>query len=321
MAYRTLGELGEFGLIDRIAALAHGGRSPALVLGIGDDAALLRLRSNEDVAVTTDSLVEGVHFDLAGESPGNVGRRALLANLSDLAAMGARPLGFTLAFAAPPALPVAIAVGLLRGMLAVAVGEGCPLVGGNVTRAREVSLAIGVTGAVRRGRALRRAGARPGDRLLVTGSLGGAALTRARALLPGGRRRGVPPCRIQAGRALARTRGVHACIDVSDGLLADLRHLLTASGVGADLDLARVPRPRGFGGACRRLGLDPDRLALTGGEDYELLFAVGPGVPGAAVLARRLGAPATEIGCVTRSGAGRLRGIPEGLDSEGWRHF
>jgi thiamine-monophosphate kinase len=313
-----LEDVGEFGLIARIQRIAaRAPRSPGVVLGIGDDAALLRLRPGEDLALTSDAFVEDVHFRFATDPPRALGRRALVANLSDLAAMGARPLGFTVALAAPPSLALATALALARGLVEEGRRAGCTLVGGNVTRARETSLTVAACGAVLRGRALRRDAARPGDRLLVTGCLGASALARARSERSGAPLRRVPEARLRAGRALAGLAGVGACIDVSDGLLADLGHVLEASGVGAELDAARVPRPRGFAAACRRQGLDPGALALGGGEDYELLFTVRPAAPPAAVLARRLGVAVTEIGCIGGRGL-RLRGARA---RDGWRHF
>jgi len=285
------------------------------VLGIGDDAAILRARPGEDVVLTTDALVEGVHFRFETQAARAIGRRALVANLSDLAAMGARPLGCLLALAAPPALPLRALDGILAGLLREAAAHACPLVGGNVARARELSLTITAVGAVARGRALIRAGSRPGDRILVTGTLGGAALEVARAERGRGRVRVVPTPRLAAGRALARLPGIGACIDVSDGLEADLARLLEPVGLAAALDPARVPRPRGFDAACRRLRLDPERLLLGGGEDYELLFTLRPGAPSAARLATRLGVAVTEIGRVVRRARGR------GPAPRGFRHF
>ncbi len=312
-----LRDLGEFGLIARIErAAARSMRSgPAVVLGIGDDAAILRARRGEDLVATTDAQVEGVHFRFATQSARAIGRRALVANLSDLAAMGARPLGWLLALAAPPGLEVRTLDGLLSGMLCEALAHGCPLVGGNVARARETSLAITALGAVTRGRALTRRGARAGDRILVTGTLGASALEVARAERGVGRVRRVPTPRLAAGRALARIAGVGACIDVSDGLEADLAHLLDPAGLAAELDPRRIPHPPGFERACRRLGLDPDALARGGGEDYELLFTVRPRAPSAAALARRLGVAVTEIGGVV----GRPRGASR--RARGYRHF
>ena len=314
---QTLADVGEFGLIARIARAAARVRGPAVVLGIGDDAAVLRPRAGERLLVTTDALVEDVHFRWRSEKPAAVGRRALAAALSDLAAMGGRPLGCLLALAAPPSLPLRRADGLLRGLLAAAREFACPLVGGNVTAARETSLTVTALGSARPGRILTRRGARPGDRILVTGSLGGAALGLARAAR-GGRRGPAPRPRLAAGAALARTPGIGGCIDVSDGLEADLAHLLEAAAggpLGAELDVSRVPLPRGLRAACARLGLDPERLALAGGEDYELLFTARPGAPGAGALARRLGLPVSEIGRVT------ARPTPRRRAPGGWRHF
>jgi thiamine-monophosphate kinase len=306
-------DLGEFGLIERIARLAGRAHRAGVVLGIGDDAAILRLRAGEDLVVTTDAAVAGVHFRFDQETPRIAGRRAALGCLSDLAAMGARPLGLLLAFGLPPVLPAAVALGLVRGVLAEAQRAGAPLVGGNVTRARDVSLTLTALGAVRRGRALRRDRGRAGDRLFVTGELGRSAFERAC-----GQVRTVGAARITAGRRLAKLAAVGACIDLSDGLASDLMQLCRASGIAARLEPGRVPLPRGFAAACARKGLDPLRLALSGGEDYELLFSVRRGGPGAAELARRLGLRVTEVGHF-EPGRPAVRGIPAGW--RGWRHF
>jgi thiamine-monophosphate kinase len=313
-----LRDLGEFSLIARILRAAGHLPSPAsVVVGPGDDAAVLRPAPGEDVVVTTDAIVEGVHFRWHSDAPHAVGRRALVANLSDLAAMGARPLGFVLALAAPPALPVRRVDGLVAGLLREAAAHGCPLVGGNLSAARETSLTITAVGAVPRGRALSRGGARAGDRICVTGTLGGAALDRARAERGRGRTRHLPQPRLRAGRALARLRGVGGVIDVSDGLDADLAHLLEGRALSAEIDPARLPVPRGFAAACARLRLDPERVARTGGEDYELLFTLRPGAPGGARLSRRLGVRVTEIGRVRPAARDRHQRVSPG----GWRHF
>jgi thiamine-monophosphate kinase len=310
---RRVSDVGEFGLIDRIARLAGSTPGRDVVLGIGDDAAILRVRPGEELVVTTDAFVEGVHFRFDQETPRTAGRRAAVGCLSDLAAMGARPLGLLLALAVPTKLPLAVALGFARGVLLEARRHGTPLVGGNVTRASEVSATLTALGAVPRGRALRRDRGRAGDRLFVTGVLGRSALERARGRVA---HAGAP--RIDAGRRLARVRGVGACIDVSDGLVADLGHVCRASRVAARIDPPRVPRPAGLEAACRSRDLDADRLVLAGGEDYELLFSVRLRGPGAAELARRLGLPVTEIGRL-EAGPPRVRGAPAGAG--GWRHF
>jgi thiamine-monophosphate kinase len=158
-----LRDLGEFELIDRIRRLAARVQGRDVVLGIGDDAALLRPRRGEQLVVTSDAMVEGTHFRWGEETPRMLGRRALAANLSDLAAMGSRPMGFLFALAAPPSLEVRSVTGVVRGMLDLAESFACPLVGGNVTRARETSITITALGGVRPGRILMRSGARPGD--------------------------------------------------------------------------------------------------------------------------------------------------------------
>jgi thiamine-monophosphate kinase len=287
-------------------------------VGIGDDAAVLRPRSSEDVVVTTDALVEDAHFRWRTDPARQVGRRAVAASLSDLAAMGARSLGVTVAFAGPSELPVRRLDALVQGLLDVCRACDAPLVGGNVARARKTSLTVTAVGAVRRGRALRRGAARRGDRILVTGRLGESALARARAGRTG-RVTHVPAPRLAAGQALARAAWTGACIDLSDGLVADLRHVLEASRVGARLAMAAVPRRKGFDAACRRARVDPARTLLAGGEDYELLFTVRPAAPSAAVLARRLGVDVSEIGSVVARGL-RIDGAsPTGRG--GFRHF
>jgi thiamine-monophosphate kinase len=320
---RTLRDIGEFDLIARIATRAAGLSAPDVVLGIGDDAAILRPRRGEELVVSTDALVEGRHFRWENQAAAHIGRRALRVNLSDLAAMGARPVGFTLALSAPGTQPVARFDGFLRGLLAEAAARGCPLVGGNLSGAGETSIAVTVIGAVAKGRALRRDAARPGDGIFVTGTLGGPGVALARSELRGNKLRQLPEPRLDAGRALARMKTPGACIDISDGLLADLGHVLTRSGCGAEIDLSRIPRPRGFAAACANLDLDPMKICTTAGEDYELLFTARGRAKSSAALSRRLGVAVTEIGSVT--GAPGLVVNDSGAESQGaeggWRHF
>ena len=318
---RTLDDVGEFALIERIERKARRSSGTAVALGIGDDAALLRTTRGFDLAVSADSLVEDVHFDRSQMSARDTGRRALAVNLSDLAAMGARPIGFTLALQAPATLELRWLDGMVTGLLDEARAHAAPLVGGNLARGLETALAITVLGEVERGRALRRDGLRPGDRLFVTGALGGAALALARAQQTGAPLRHRVTPRLEAGRRLVSLGRCSACIDLSDGLVADLGHVLDASGVGAQIEASSVPRARGLAAGARRLSLDPDRLALAGGEDYELLFGLRPGRnrsenPSEAVLGRRLRTSVTEIGVVTA--ARGIHGLPQ---LAGYQHF
>ncbi len=288
---------GEFALIAAfVRALPVAGEG--VVLGPGDDAAVLRPPPGEELVATVDAVAEGVHFD-GRFPPADVGWKALAVNLSDLAAMGARPLWALVALGVPPGTPAARLAGVARGLAACARAHGVAVAGGNVTRAPALSLTVTVVGAVSPGRALRRDGARPGDAVLVSGTLGDAAL----GLEPGAppalvRRQRRPTPRLALGRALVGLAS--AAIDLSDGLVQDLGHLCAASGVGAALELDRLPRSAAYRRATRGRA-DPAAPALAGGEDYELCATVPPGRVAAALAAAAAGgAPLTAIGVVTR---------------------
>ncbi|BDG09679.1 thiamine-phosphate kinase [Anaeromyxobacter paludicola] len=295
----------EFELIRRFTAPAPR-RGTGVVLGIGDDCAVLRPPPGELLLATVDAVVEGVHFD-ARFAPGDVGWKALAVNLSDLAAMGARPLWALCALAVPEGADPRRLAAVGRGLAACARRHGIALAGGNVTRARELSLTVTALGSAPAGRVLRRDGARPGDVLLVSGTLGDAAL----GLAPGAaaalaRRQRRPDPRLALGRALGPLAS--ACIDLSDGLAQDLGHLCRASGTGARVELSRLP----LSPAARRAlagAADPFLAPATGGEDYELCAAVPPGrVARALAAARRLRIPLTPVGVVTRGRAVVLEG-------------
>jgi thiamine-monophosphate kinase len=288
--------LTEFDLIRRFTADAVAGRPGAgVILGIGDDAAVLRPPAGEDLAMTVDAVVEGVHFDRRFR-PEDIGWKALAVNLSDVAAMGGRPLWAlcALGLGRDPSPARLTAVG--RGLAACGRAYGVALVGGNVTRSRDLSLTVTVVAAVPRGGALRRGGARPGDALLVSGALGGASLgLRPDAAPAWVRRQRRPIPRLALGRALLGR--ATAAIDVSDGLLQDLAHLCEASGVGATLHLAEIPA------AAPRRKVGPGQAlaaALNGGEDYELLVAIPRRrVAEARAAARKVGVPLTAIGALS----------------------
>ena len=247
-----------------------------VALGVGDDAALLRVPEGQELAVTTDSLLPGVHFP-ADINPETVGYRALAANLSDLAAMGAEPAWALLALTLPEPNERWLE-GFSRGFFALAGRHRVQLVGGNIARG-PLNITITAQGFVPRGQAITRAGAKVGDKLFVTGNPGDAAA--GLRLIESGktdvadvcvRRFSKPEPRLEAGRAL---RGLaNACIDISDGLLADLGHLLERSGVGATVLTAKLPLSKRL---MQLHGLEAGgELALTGGDDYELLFAAPP---------------------------------------------
>jgi thiamine-monophosphate kinase len=302
---RTLSEIGESALIARIARRAGHAPNTDWPLGIGDDAAILRPRAGSDLVLSTDAQVENVHFRFGREMPRTVGRRALAVNLSDLAAMGATPVGCLLSLAVPADLGLNVFDALIDGIVAEGERYACPLVGGNLARAEDCSLHVTVVGRIVRGRALLRGRLRPGDELFVTGVLGSAALARQRADLLGTRHARVPVPRLEAGSRLARSKATTACIDLSDGLATDLAHLLEGSGLGARVELDELPVARRFVRDCADLGLDPKRLMLEGGEDYELLFA------------RRVGRRGREIGRLEADFGIRLTRIGRVVDRPG----
>jgi len=315
---RTLADLGEPALIRRIARRAGHPPGKSWALGIGDDAAILRTRPGDELVLSTDALVEGVHYLFDRETPRTIGRRALAVNLSDLAAMGAEPVGALLCLCAPPGMALSVFDGLVAGFVDEARRFKCPLVGGNLSSAQVSSLTVTVIGRCATGSALRRKGVRAGDLLYVTGTLGGATLARLRADREGTVLRRVPEPRLEAGRALARVGGIHGCIDLSDGLASDLGQLLEGTSLGAEIDVGGLPVPRGFARVCRELGLDSAQLLVGGGEDYELLFALTPksAVTDPAALRKRLGVPVSQIGRVVRQGG--IRGLPP---TAGGHHF
>jgi thiamine-monophosphate kinase len=304
---RAPGEFEIIALFTRALPLAGRG----VVVGPGDDAAVLRPAPGEDLVATVDAVVEGVHFDRRSTAA-DVGWKALAVNLSDLAAMGARPVAALVALALPPGVPVATLRGLARGLGACARRHRTPVVGGNVTRAGALSLTVTVLGAVPEGRAVLRSGARPGDLVAVTGTLGDAALgLRPGAAGPLLRRQRRPVPRLAAGLALAGR--VRAAIDVSDGLVQDLGHLCRASGVGARIGVVDLPVSAAYRRAVRRLA-DPWAPALAGGEDYELVVAIPPTLlADAQAAAARARTPLAVIGRFVRGAGVRVVG-PRGED-------
>ncbi len=258
--------LGEFDLIDRYFRDAAARRDD-VVLGVGDDGALLRPRPGFDLVMVTDTLVEGTHFK-SGASPRSIGHRALAVNLSDLAAMGAKPAWALLALTLPSTEESWIKE-FAAGFLALARAHGVALVGGDTTRG-PLSITVQAVGYVPKGQALVRSGAKVGDVVLVSGTLGDAAAGLHDSNEDLRARFNFPTPRVALGQALLGI--ATAAMDVSDGLLADLGKLSAASGVGAGLELECLPLSTAL---IETRGLDAARrLALTGGDDYELLFTL-----------------------------------------------
>lgn len=297
--------MGEFDLIARY--FTRPVRRAAL--GVGDDCALLAPAPGMQLAVSSDMLVEGRHF-FADVDPEALGHKALAVNLSDLAACGARPLAFTLALSLPR-VDEAWLAGFSRGLLALADAHGCELVGGDTTQG-PLNLCITVFGEVPTGQALLRSGARPGDDLYVSGTLGDARLALeallghaplpAEVLARARQRLERPTPRVALGQAL---RGIaSSAMDLSDGLLGDLSHILKASGVGAHIDTHitsnLIAEKAYLSGGNGHLGLEFIRqCTLAGGDDYELAFTAPPARRDAVAAASQAsGTPVTRIGTV-----------------------
>jgi thiamine-monophosphate kinase len=323
------GDLGEFGLIDRIAGQVKPG--VAVEVGIGDDAAVISPTAGTLTLTTTDMLVEGVHFDLSLCDPTTLGRKSLSVNLSDIAAMGGVPRHFLLSMALPSSTTVEFIDEFVRGTLSIAEHFGVSLIGGDTCSSRGgVVISITVLGEQVPGKVVRRRGAAAGDIVFVTGALGDSAL--GLQMLKRGERGGRatdrhldPSPRVREGAALAEAGIPTAMIDVSDGLLADLGHILEQSAVGARLDLDKIPLSSFFIEKCRPLCNESMSLALAGGEDYELLFTA-PASRNREIfsLMQRLGTPVTAIGEITAEE--RLRVITEDggeyrITKLGFNHF
>ncbi|MDE2247275.1 MAG: thiamine-phosphate kinase [Xanthomonadaceae bacterium] len=320
----------EFDLIELIRQRTAQARDDVR-LGIGDDAAVLAVPAGQELLVAIDTLVESVHFP-RGTAAADIGWKALAVNLSDLAAMGATPAWALLALTLPQADP-AFVEGFAAGFAQLAQPHRLALVGGDTTQG-PLCISVAVHGFVPPGRALTRAGASVGDAVLVTGTLGDAAAglhalqqprrdddphARARDFLIARLNR--PQPRLAAGTALRAQAS--ACIDISDGLLADLGHLCRASGVGAEIDAALLPRSPAL--LQRHDDATALHFALGGGDDYELCFSV-PAHRLADVQAdlARLGCGVTRIGRIVAGDGVRVRGhdgawLPTGR--QGWEHF
>ena len=325
--------LGEFELIKRYLAPLAGAAPGAL--GLRDDAALIVPPAGSELVLTADALIEGVHF-LGDDPPDQVARKLLRVNLSDLAAMGARPLGYLMTVAWPQPLEEAWVAAFAAGLADDQKTYGLALLGGDTTRTPgPLSLSLTALGAVPAGRALMRSTAAAGDLVYVSGSIGDGTLgleVRGGGLVQLAahqrdylaERYRLPQPRLALGQALADSGLSRAAIDVSDGLAADLGHLLEASGLCATLAAAALPLSEAGEAALAAEPALLERL-ITGGDDYELLFTAAPErAAEVAALADRLALPLTRIGQL-QAGSGLTvrdaggKAIP--LASAGWTHF
>jgi thiamine-monophosphate kinase len=297
-------------------------KQPTIAAGIGDDCAVLRIPPGHEFLVTTDFSLEGMHFRRDWHSPESVGYRCLARGLSDIAAMGGNPVAAFLSLALPWKLPQRWVDRFFDGLLKLAAEFKITLAGGDTSQSPTGILAdIVVVGSVPKGKAVLRSGARPGDRIYITGRLGDSAA--ALAALRSGRkvrtadfpRHFTPEPRLKIGQYLRQHELASSMIDLSDGLSTDLDHLCQESGVGAEVDSAAIPRALA-GKSAREL---PLALALHGGEDYELLFTSSKRIP-----AKIAGVSVTEIGRIVRGKKLTLisaTGARKPLRPKGWENF
>ena len=294
---------GEFDLIERFfktgADSLRTNSDQAITLGIGDDCALIKPRADEEVAITSDMLVEGRHF-FAGADPELLGRKALAVNLSDLAAMGARPIGFTLAIALPTADDPWLEA-FSKGLFAMAKEYSCPLIGGDTT-AGPLTISITAFGSLPKGEAIRRSGAKPGDDIWVSGTVGDARLVlaalhheitlSAEDLHQIEHRMHNPTPRIELGMQLKNIAS--SALDVSDGLLGDLRHILKQSKVDAEIQLNKLPKSD----TLQKQDLQiQNQFAACGGDDYEICFTAPASQRDTIqAISKSIGLPLTIIG-------------------------
>jgi thiamine-monophosphate kinase len=318
-------------LIERAGKKLPSRSGAGLRVGVGDDAAVMRPKRGVEWVITTDAFLEYVHFLMRAHPPEAVGYKALARATSDLAAMGARPLYFLLSVALPASCTGKWFDSFLEGMARAARGFGLVLAGGDTTKSDLAAINLTIVGEVQSGQTVLRSGARPGNLICVSGRLGEAELGlqlllrnshKTRKWKPLLQKHLYPQPRLDLGRWLAKPGRATAMIDMSDGLSTDLKHLCEASGVGARVLSTKIPKVA-VPSHLQKIGLDPLRLALEGGEDYELLFTVPK------LFAKHLprlfrGVPITVIGEITREKRNLLideTGRAAALSARGWDPF
>lgn len=335
---RIVSELSEDALVERITARLPS--PPSGTIGSGDDAAVIA--AAEELVVTVDMLVEGVDFDLTWATGEDIGYKVVAVNVSDVAAMGAEPRHAVATLALPPDTAIELVDAIATGLAIGAETFGCALVGGDISRASELSMSLTMTG-VLFGAPVLRSGAQVGDALCVTGSLGGAAAglaalrrrnvgrsavrdeiknpTGADGLAVLAARQLRPTPRLEEARILARE--ANAMIDVSDGLARDLDRVLSASGLGCRITAGAIPIDPDLVAVAGRLSLDPLTTAMTGGEDFELLVALPAGrVEDVQMALDEIGTPLTRIGEVVDAGEKTIDGDPlTRYVEQGWDHL
>lgn len=334
-----LSQIGEFGLIERIKKLV-GVPSKGVVVGIGDDSAVIRPAPGRLLLCTSDTLMEGVHFTLDMISPKQLGKKAMVANLSDIAGMGGEPKYAMASIGLPRKISVEFVDEVFRGLKSVAKSYGVSIVGGDLVYSpSDIVINITILGEIEEGYTVLRSGARPGDAILVTGDLGASAAGLAileadtRYLMPDARRDRVitrhltPIARVKEGRIIAQRKLATSMIDISDGLAGDMNHICSLSKVGAKIWAYEIPISQATREVAQKLKRDPLDFALYGGEDFELLFTCRPERTQEAmdILKKRTKTSVSRIGEITpRRGGLQListDGKSTRLEPKGYEHF
>lgn len=339
---KLLADVGEQGVLERLARRIGVTKDKGVLLGMGDDGAVLRVPRGASVVVSTDVLVEGVDFARAWASFTDIGHKAAAVNLSDLAAMGAQPTGLVIALSAQPTEQVAHIVDLLASAHAVGASMHAPLVGGDLSRTSgPLSVAVTALGTIDPACVLRRHRGRPGDVVLVSGMLGAAAAglwwlqyghhANKASRVPRAMQRALmarqlrPTARVDLGMGLAKSGLCRSAADISDGLFKDAHHVV-GPGCAAEIHLDRLPIAPGVAETAQQMGCAPWHLACGGGEDFELVMAAAPQhVPRILRLAARLGIGITAVGAIKRAdtkngcvqfvdGAGRMIAQPHAFE-------
>jgi thiamine-monophosphate kinase len=326
----TLSDLGEFGLIEKIRSAVKS-NNPNILMGIGDDAALFKSTAGHEMVITADMLVEGRHFDFKTISPWQLGAKTMAVNISDCAAMGAKPTVAVISLGVPKDFPVKDIEAFYEGLNEWGESYGAQVVGGDT-----FVVSVALVGEVEKGKALRRSKAKAGDALFVTGSLGDSAagLYALQKPSPKGKetesllikRHLCPLPRFNVGRALVADSIASSAIDISDGLSSEIHHLCEESGVGAEIHEEAIPLSPSLIHFCGERELDALSFALSGGEDYELLFTVPiPKISKAVQLPGSTGVMVKSIGRMVPKAKGITLISKDGkrtpLKKQGYDHF
>ncbi len=332
----TMGNVGEFGFIDKIRESLKA-KNPSVVLGLGDDAAIFKPTPNHELVFTTDMLVEGRHFDFKWITPWQLGAKTMAVNISDCAAMGARPTVAVVSLGVPKDYPVKDMEAFYDGMKSWGEQFGAQIVGGDTVGSEKFVVNIALIGEVEKGRALKRSGAKAGEALFVTGTVGdsaaglaalqGSALKDHEAASLLIKKHLTPVPRFTVGRYLSTKKLGTSAIDLSDGLSSEIHHLCEESGTGAEIHEEALPLSPSLLKFCEENKLHPLDFALNGGEDYELLFTVPLTKISEAIqkLPGETGVPVKSIGRMVPKAKGvtfiTRKGERLPLPSKGFNHF